>query len=253
MNDSGALASKPNVAGRDPVVRKVVRLAERLAATEHPIHFEGEPGTGRENLARFVHARGPRAASPFSVVEIGDTARGATPERFIQEIEAPCGGTLFVSCCEMLEAAAAARLVGELQRPDSPRLMMSSARGEGGMPALVRLVEPVTLCLPPLRARRGDIGELVRTFLGAEFRRDGVEPSISRAALLCMWRYDWPGNVAELREETLAALARAPDGLIRPVHLSSRIRPRPLPVESTHPRSIAEVCLGSGRDDAIER
>ena len=218
------------IIGRDPVLRRVVQLADRLASTVATVFLEGEPGTGRRHFARYLHARGPRAAEPLSVVDLGSVARGAA---IAEGVGAAIGGTALIRNVELLKGEEVMDLVALLKSyPRVPRLVLASSLGLASVnPEISRLLKPLMLCLPPLRARRIDVGDLVRHFLRQESKRFGsAAGEISDAALVSMWAYDWPGNVGELRSESLAALLRTPDGLIRSIHLSSHIRPRPAAV-----------------------
>ncbi len=221
------------IIGQDPTVRKVARLSERLAHTTHPIFVEGEPGVGREHLARFLHARGPRAASPFSMIDFGDATRGSSIDALIEKVQASVGGTLLIKNCELARAddigPVASVLVGA---EESMRVVLSAGRRESTevslrVPELVECLGALSLFLPPLRTRRADIAELCG-YLLERWAEESGRPSqgLSDAAMVLLWRYDWPGNVRELRDELIAAAERSVGPTIGAGDLSSRLDPR---------------------------
>ncbi len=225
------MAREIALVGQDSLVRKVATLAERLAFTSHSVFIEGEQGTGREHLARFLHARGPRAGSQFSVYEFCDSARGAALDPLSEICGRTAGGTLMLRGCDRLDGDDA-RDVSELLLDAAPtaRVILSASLppvDRQGPVELVSRVGALSLYLPPLRTRRSDVVELSRHFLD-EWRDASGAPQamIAEDALLYLWRYDWPGNVRELRDELVAACERSRDGLIRAEHLSERVRPR---------------------------
>ncbi len=223
----------PVIIGQDPIVRKVAKLSERLAHTTHPIFVEGEQGVGREHLARFLHARGPRAASPFSKIDFGDATRGSLIDALIETRRESAGGTLLIRHCEQVPAEEIGPVVSLLvEAEDSVRVVLSAGRREPGevsgrAPDLVERIGALPLFLPPLRTRRADITELCGYLLerwAAESDRPGL--GLSEEARVLLWRYDWPGNVRELRDELIAAAERSAGPTIGKGDLSPRLDPR---------------------------
>ncbi len=224
----------PVIVGQDPIVRKVAQLAERLAHTTHPIFVEGEQGVGREHLARFLHARGPRAAAPFSILDFGDVARGASLNELVAIRDKAVGGTLLLKSCDLIppgEIAPAVALI--MEASDSTRFVVSAARRDSldvsiGVPTIAERIGALTLFLPPLRTRRADIPELAYYLVDRwadEAGRQRVK--ISDTAMLSLWRHDWPGNLRELRGELVAAVGRSDGGMIGARHLALRVHPQP--------------------------
>ena len=222
------------IIGQDPLVRKVATLAERLAHTTHPIFIDGEDGVGRGHVARYLHDRGPRAAAPFSVIDLGAVARGATLDAMVSHREAAAGGTLFIRNCQDIAASEIGAVVALLSEVvDATRVVISAAASDrtavGDTCPMVERLGALALYLPPLRLRRADIPALARYFVDQwnnSTANDRVPVTLCDAALLEMWSYDWPGNVRELRDEVRASAAQATDGSIRPEHLSLRVYPQ---------------------------
>jgi DNA-binding NtrC family response regulator len=211
-------------------MRTVERLAQRAAATELSVLLTGETGTGKELVARTIHAQSPRAARPFLAVNCGalraDLAlsqlfghrkgafTGAHAEG-VGLVEAAHGGTLFldeagelpldvqVTLLRFLESGEYLRL-GETQvRRADVRIIAATNRvlrgGDGERlfrrDLLYRLNE-IEIRLPPLRERVEDVVPLARHFLSFYGGLEG--PRLSHDAESMLLSYGWPGNVREL-------------------------------------------------------
>ena len=200
----------------------------RLAAGDAPVMLVGEPGSGREAFARFLHDQSARAATPF-VVAVASALRESDAEAMlfgrgdgaIGLLESAADGTLFISEIGDLPPAAQRALLGVLEtgtfsrlgddrsRPFRARLVSSAAPGIGqastaGTEILRRdLYEHLNgtiVRVPPLREYAEDVPDLLRHCVdrlvdeeGLKFRRFGV------AAQNRLRNYPWPGNVQELR------------------------------------------------------
>ncbi len=258
----------PRLVGESRVVREVLAVSERVAASDSPVLIQGESGTGKELVARTIHLQSPRAGHPFVSVNCGalpDTLletelfghrRGAFSGAVASRVglfEAADGGTLFLDEIGEMSPAMQVRLLraldsGEVRRVGEERAFhvnvrivgatakdLSHEAGEGRFRCdLFYRVSTVIVPVPPLRARRDDVPLLVRHFATAAVR-DGRTLSFSSEAMALLVNYDWPGNVRELRNviERQQILHRGdevqPDDL--PVELRSS-RPRPVPAES---------------------
>jgi DNA-binding NtrC family response regulator len=215
--------------GESPAMQRLFALMPRIAGSEASVLIEGETGTGKSVLARAIHDASPRAAGPFVVVDCGSIPptliesvlfghdRGAFTGAHAARagaLESARGGTVFLDeigelplelqpkLLRALEARQVQR-IGEVE-PVAIDVRFIAAtnrdlremvnRGAYRSDLFYRL-KVVTLTVPPLRERRGDVPGLV-----AHFYRElagGAEPP---AELLCaLARMDWPGNVRELR------------------------------------------------------
>jgi transcriptional regulator with PAS, ATPase and Fis domain len=202
---------------------------QRVARREVPVLIEGESGVGKELVARQIHELSPRRSGPFVAVNcaalveslleaelFGIEDRTATGVRGRRgKFELAEGGTLFLDEVSDLSPPAQAKLLRVVQehavervgghgthRVDV-RLVAATNRsltelveqGQFRMDLFYRL-NCVDIQVPPLRARREDIPELVEFFLGSCTDRPGMSPTAE--ALDAMKAYDWPGNVREL-------------------------------------------------------
>ncbi|MGF1469250.1 MAG: sigma 54-interacting transcriptional regulator [Sandaracinaceae bacterium] len=237
-----------DVVGGALAMREIFGLLERLGPTDATVLIGGETGTGKDVLARAIHASGPRADRPFIVVDCGAVVgslieselfghergafTGATASRQ-GAFELADGGTLFLDeigelpldlqpkLLRALEQRAIRRVGGNhptrvdirVIAASKRNLKMEVERGKFREDLYFRLaVVPVEL--PPLRERREDIPLLAEHLLADLARADasGETPRrLSRASLDALMAHDWPGNVRELRNvlERAAYLSRA--------------------------------------------
>jgi DNA-binding NtrC family response regulator len=228
--------------GEHPVVRAIVRTAERLARTRRAVAVVGECGTGKELFARHVHAVAARAEERFVRV---DCAEGSTV-RLAHELfereggwRRACTGTLLLDDLPSLPLALQQRLAAELCEADrldgparAPQVIGSTAReladerAAGRLDAaLIAQLGPVEIVLPALRQRRCDIPLLVRHFLSLYAERHGVPPrAIETEALVQLWQYDWPGNIRELESVIERVVVLCPHGVVRNADLPASLR-----------------------------
>jgi two-component system, NtrC family, response regulator AtoC len=237
---------------------EVMKLVGRVAATSLPVLITGESGTGKEVVARAIHRRSPRAASPFVAVNCGaipselieselfghvkGSFTGAHADRrgLWQEAD---GGTVFLDEITETSPAFQVKLLRALQEREirrvgsnqtvrvDVRVIAASNRdveremreGRFRQDLLYRL-NAVTLHLPPLRERREDILPLARYFSERMAQSSGV-PCISftRDTVRLLENYDWPGNIRELENAIVRAAALC-DQAVRPEDLPERVR-----------------------------
>ena len=236
---------------------EVMKLVGRVAATSLPILIAGESGTGKEVVARAIHYRSARADSSFVAVNCGaipselieselfghtkGAFTGADRDRrgLLQEAD---GGTILLDEITETTPAFQVKLLRALQEGDIRRVGANQTvrvdvrviaatnrdveqevrEGRFRQDLFYRL-NAVTLRLPPLRERREDIMPLARHF-AARAARPGCDPvSFARDTVVALVAYEWPGNIRELENSVIRAVALC-DSVVRPEDLPERVR-----------------------------
>src|SRR5947199_377727 len=221
-----------HIVGDSPEIVDVVSMVARVAASDSPVLINGESGTGKELVARTVHFKSRRASRPFVSVNCGalpDTLLetepfGHKPRAFSGAVnsrvglfEAADGGTLFLDEIGEMSPAMQVRLLrvldsGEVRRVGEERAVNVDARivaatnkdlnreaTEGRFRwDLFYRVATIVIPVPALRRRRDDIPLLVQHF-SAQGARGGQPLRFSADAMERLQRYEWPGNIRELR------------------------------------------------------
>ncbi len=233
--------------GRSPAMREVFDAIERVAPTGATILVRGETGTGKELVARVVHALSPRRDQPFVAVncaalpeslvesELFGHERGAytgAQARRLGRFERADGGTLFIDEVGNMPEAVQVKLLRVLQERTFERvggtetlhvdirlIAATNLDLEGAMSTgqfredLFYRLNVVPITLPPLRERREDIPLLLEHLLPMFQRRLGKEGiRLSAAMLERLSLYDWPGNVRELMNVIERVVALTPSG-----------------------------------------
>jgi two-component system, NtrC family, response regulator AtoC len=254
--------------GKSGVMLDVYKLVARVAATSATVLVTGESGTGKELVARAIHTHSQRAADPFVPVnctaltesllesELFGHARGAFTGAIAAKrglFEMANGGTLFLDEIGDMGPKMQAQLLRTLQdgqvRPVGAtesiqvdvRLVCATNRDlEAEVKAgkfredLYFRINVVTIKLPPLRDRPGDIPILVAHFLAKLGRREARAPAtMAVESLQVLTSYNWPGNVRELENAIDRAVAVAKDGIILPSDLPPEIDARRRPGAET--------------------
>jgi two-component system, NtrC family, response regulator AtoC len=236
----------------------VYKLVARVAPSTATVLVVGESGTGKELVARAIHNRSPRASKPFVPVnctalsesllesELFGHARGAFTGAVAARrglFETASGGTLFLDEIGDMGPKMQAQILRVLQdgemRPVGGteairvdvRLVCATNRDLDAEVKAGRFREDlyfrinvVTIRMPPLRDRAGDIPILVRHFIAKIARREGrVEASVSPEALDVLTRYAWPGNVRELENAIERAVAVAKGDVALPSDLPAEV------------------------------
>lgn len=246
--------------GTDATLHATRRLAARLAPTPLPLLLLAETGTGKDLLARAIHAASARADGPFVALNCGALTSdlldselfgygpgaftGALAEGREGYLAAADGGTLFLDEVAEMPPSLQARLlrflecgayhrVGEVtERRSDVRLLCATCRD---LPALVEAqsfrsdlyyrIRGATLTLPPVRAR-DDVTELARELLAdlvAEQDRP-TRPRLTPDAVQALAAWSWPGNIRELKNALRVALILADGPDIALEHLPAELR-----------------------------
>lgn len=202
------------ILGRSKESARLRYRLQELAASQIPVLFTGEAGSGRAHAARRLNAlSGP--AEPFLVVEQAET---------VGERLRASRGTVFVSSLENVPWPAQQALATALASgPGLARFMASTsvdprvAAEEGRLlPELVSAFGDAIVRVPPLRERPSDIAVLVRSFIEELRRLNGLPPiTLAPEALASLEAHGWPGNIRQLRNAVETAVILAPDGTVR--------------------------------------
>ena len=240
------------IVGSSKAVKQVIERIEKVAPTAARVLIRGENGTGKELVARAIHALSPRARGGGPFVEVNCAAiptelieselfghvKGSFTGAFADragKFELADGGTLFLDEVGDMSLSAQAKVLraleeGVISRVGSGRALPVDVRviaatnkdleaeiaaGKFREDLLYRLnVVPVDV--PPLRARRADIPQLVEHFV-QQSTRQGLPPKqFDAEAVRRLQAHDWPGNVRELRNAVERLLILAPGRLVTP-------------------------------------
>jgi len=252
------------ILGHSALMQALFELIESVACTEAPVLISGESGTGKELVARAVHDAGTRRGKPFMKVncatlnenllesELFGHARGAytgAERQRIGRFEAAHGGTIFldeigdvplsiqVKLLRVLEEKEIER-VGE-QNPIKVDVRIISATNRD-LEQMVRAgafredlyfrINVFPLHCPALRQRKEDIAAIVQSFIRANAAKTGKQIlGLTPEAMQALERYEWPGNIRELRNAIEYGFVLCAGGAIGIQHLPPKIT-RALPV-----------------------
>jgi two-component system nitrogen regulation response regulator NtrX len=206
------LTRDTEIVGRSPAMETLRAAIGSAAASEASVLIHGERGTGRETIARRVHAASARADEAFVDISPAAMAEGAIPTALFGDSDGnggrlglAAGGVLFVDEAETLPAPQQQRLAAALAQAEPPRAraMASVADPAALEPALRQRLDVIRIDVPPLRSHRDDVQQLAERFMADLSREYGIPPKrISPEALAALRAWDWPGNVRELRNLT---------------------------------------------------
>jgi len=260
------------VFGASVEMRKIYPLCERLAVSNVPVIIEGETGTGKEFLAEALHEEGPRAQGPFVVFDctavppnlvestLFGHERGAFTSAVSQRkgvFEQAHGGTLLIDEIGDLEAALQPKLLRALERSEVQRVgsekwikvdvrVLAATRRDLDVEVhagrfredLFFRLAVARVELPPLRARHGDVGLLVRHF----WRKLDTSGQPMPDDLVARFEaYAWPGNVRELRNAVARRLALGELEVPRHVPAPASVPPGPPSAPPPPPAVGADV------------
>ena len=260
----------PPIIGSSPKIGAIRSLVLKVAASDATVLIEGETGTGKEVVARTVHAHSRRRNEPFVVVncaalpqtlmeaELFGHEKGAYTSADAQRkgrFEVANGGTIFLDEVGEMEPAAQAKLLRVLQRGEFERLggtetlrtdVRTIAASNRDLRAAVEersfredlfyRLSVIRIVVPPLRERRSDVPFLAHHFLEIFSRKNGKEGlRFAPDALELLGQYPWPGNVRELENAVEAAVVLAQGDVVGADDL---------------PASLSAAVASSAREDA---
>jgi DNA-binding NtrC family response regulator len=263
-------------------MRGLYRRAAKVAQGDIPVLILGESGAGKEVLARWVHARSPRAELPFLTLncaalprdlleaEIFGIEKGVATgvDRRAGILEQAAGGTILLDeigdmaletqakLLRVLEGKRFFRVGGHSEVAVDVRFLAATNRplddlaDSGAFRSdLYHRLAAFVVSLPPLRARAEDIPLLAAHFFQRECSRSGRRsPGMTRAALGALVAHSWPGNIRQLENEIAKAVLLLDDGEPLDVaHLSRAIRKGGGSGSSPQPLSLATATADAQR------
>ena len=244
--------------GTSPQMMDIFKTIAKVAPTTATVLIEGETGTGKELIARMVHRYSPRHEKPFVAVDCGSIA----PSLIESELFGAMKGAFTGADRDRAGVFEAANLgtvfldeIGEIDQPFQLKLLrflqehevrpLGAARAK---PVDVRVVAAtnknlrklteekkfredllfrlnvVSLHIPPLRERRGDIPLLAQTFLTRYNERYGQQAEVKPSGQKALQSYLWPGNVRQLQHMMERLVILAPQGRINDEVVSEAIQ-----------------------------
>jgi len=261
----------------NPGMQAIYRLAGRVAPTESTVLITGETGTGKEVIARYVHAHSRRPDGPFVPINLG-----ALPEQLVESelfgfergaftgadrrkqglFELAAGGTLFLDevgemplhlqakLLRVLQDRRLQRLGGTAPIPIDARIVTATNRDLDAEVAEGRFREDlfyrlnvIRLELPPLRERPEDVAGLAAHFIRRYRDRTGsAVEGISAAAVARLQAYRFPGNVRELENLIERAMILAE---------GAELAPRDFPIGEVAERPVRRGTLRDMEKEAI--
>jgi len=244
------------ILGSSPRMLEIFQLLDRISGSNAPILINGESGTGKELVAHAIHETSPRSGKVFVSENCGAlTETLLESELFGYEkgaftgankdhkglFELAVGGTLFLDEVGDMSPSMQKKLLRVLQEGVIRRVggkdyisvdvriisatnkdLLEEVKAGNFREDLYYRLNVINLKLPPLRERREDIPELVEHFLAELGKESGIDRKIDPAALQRLVRYNWPGNIRELRNEIKRFHALS-DGDVRVQDLSETI------------------------------
>jgi DNA-binding NtrC family response regulator len=247
----------PDVAGsfigESAEFRRMAELVARAAPSDSTVLITGETGSGKEMVAKLIHARSPRRNRPFVVVECAALQESLLQsELFGHErgaftgadrakpglFEVAHGGTIFldeigevsqttqVQLLRVLDTSTFRHVGGTAEIRVDVRVLAATNRQ---LPALVKQglfredlfyrLSTITVEVPALRQRAGDVARLAQHFVAVLNERYASSKRLHPRALEVLERHDWPGNVRELLHVIEAAIVVCDGDEILPAHL----------------------------------
>ncbi len=250
LKDAGHGVSRP-VITRDPAMLHILRMAKAVAPTQATVLIQGESGTGKEILARHLHTHSDRSGGPFVAVNCAALPEGLLESelfghekgaftgalmRKLGKFELANSGTLLLDEISEMHPHLQAKLLRVLQENEIDRV-----GGRHPIPINVRVVattnqdlpelmqknefredlfyrlQVISLTLPPLRERRGDIPLLAEYFLQRYAQLFGKKNlKLTSAAQASLTKPPWPGNIRQLENALARGVLLAEGNFVHP-------------------------------------
>lgn len=246
--------------GSNPRMKEIQALVSQIGWSEAPVLIQGETGSGKEVIARELHAQSPRAPKPFLKLncaalpselvesELFGYERGAFTGAFQKKagmFELADGGTILLDEIGDMDIRLQAKLLQVLQDQEFHRIggnevvkvdvrvmaathrdLEKAIQEKTFREDLYYRLNVITLQIPPLRERKEDIIPLAEFLLRKHAVKGVPIPAIPMDLKHAMMTYHWPGNVRELENYTRKLMImRDPDGLTRELHTRANRKP----------------------------
>jgi len=246
------------IIGKSVQLRTILKLTDQVASTDVPVLILGESGTGKELVARAIHYRGSRRSKRLIAQYCGSLAdnlleselfgykkgafTGAATDR-PGLLEAADGGTFFLDEIADISMEIQTKLLrflqeGEFRRVGDTQLRHVDTRilaaTNKDLAAMVKegsfredlyyRLNVVTINMPPLRERVGDLPLLAEHFLekyAEKYHKQAQK--FSKAAMEALLAHHWPGNIRELQNVIQRGVTLCPDRVIEPEHLALNV------------------------------
>jgi two-component system response regulator HydG len=284
----GMIAPESGIVGDSPAIRPIIDLIRRAGEdNESTVLITGESGTGKELVARGIHQKSPkRSVHKFVVVDIANIPatllesqlfgheKGAftnAHQRHIGLFEKADGGTVFLDeigdfplelqtkLLRFLQEKSFTRVGGEDVRHSDVRILAATNKNLEQMVQehkfredLYYRLNVIRVQLPPLRERREDIPLLITHFARLFKVQKGRQLEFPEQVIETLTRYEWPGNVRQLRNtlESLYVLCPAEEVRTEDIWFN---RGQPLPSSSGDDTRLFDLPLKEARQQILER
>ena len=284
------LKNKFDIIGNDPALNRALEVAVAVAPTDITVLVTGESGVGKENIPKIIHAGSRRRKGKYFAINCGAIPEGTIDsELFGHEkgsftganemrrgyFEEADGGTIFLDEIAELPLSSQAKLLrvlqsGEFIRVGSSKVLMTDVRVIAATNVNLRhavskgkfredlyyRLNAVSISMPALRERPGDINLLFRKFASDFSAKYGIcKVSLTEDASIMLRKYRWPGNIRQLKNVAEAVsvmesvkLSGMSDKCVIDIETLAHYIPKEDPVMLP-----AKVASGSDFDNPAER
>jgi DNA-binding NtrC family response regulator len=225
--------------GRSAPIKRTFEQIRLAHSSYSPVHFVGEPGVGKMQMARVLHYQGSLGKKAFVPLDCRSTSselmQTLTRLRDDQQADSLQAGAVYLEQIDRAPAEFQHLLLEWIEQSEaapSVRLMSSSVRpllplvdAESFSRKLYFKLTPLTISIPPLRDRMEDLEPLAQYFLEESNRESSTQlAGFSDEVLRQFRRFNWPGNLRELRQVILESREACTGPIVKPEHLPFRFR-----------------------------